>query len=1242
VAIDFDAERPEIAGFLLDEPLGAGGFGVVWSGRRLADGVAVAVKVGRGDTAAQLERFTREAEALATIGPPHAPRLHDSGRLPDGRPWLAMERIRGRTLASHLAALSEPPPPAWIEAIADALLAALAAAHAHGVVHRDLKPENVVLADPDGRVVLLDFGLAKRLDGALAPLGAEASSVPLTMAGTAVGSMEYMAPEQIRGDRALDARADLYAFGVVLFELSTLRLPFTGETAALEQGHLTLRPPRPSLFAPVPEALEALILLCLAKDPARRPQSAEEIRRALRDTGQPRDEGPRSSDGPRCAPGTSSRKLIAEGRHPVVLLVADVPGAATVALGAVRAHRGFLARQRGSRHVAVFSGLDTEDPAGAALATARELVTRAGGRAALHLAGVTVRRRAQGAPQVYGPEVERPETWLPAEPWSGVAMTDALRAALPSDRLPKGREEAPLPLLGRDDVMEALWTSAHAAFTRRAPRLATLAGDPGLGRTRLAAEAVALVESAFPEALVVSLTATPAVAGASGAEATVLMGALSDGADDASTAAPASMLAIAAALKRRAKKGPVAVILDDAQRADDTVLDALEYATLDGYALPLWVLVTAAPPFEEVRRAWGSRTRHHDRVALGPLSEGAAMELAARLLLPVEYPPAAVLERLAGWAAGNPACLGEITRTLVRAGLVRQRTGGGYDVAAANLLALPPLPAWQWLAARQLEEIPPELAAAVRLCSVLGPSFGRVELEGVQDALDRAGEAGTPLDVGFALSALARRRILRREEGERYSFQNGALGDAIYATLDAGQRTRLHRSALEVCRAEAEAEASVTPELGARLARHAAAAGELSLAAEQYLRLGDLAKAAHRDTEAEHHYSAAIRHAEGAASAARARAFFGRGRSRYRVARVGEALEDFAEVRRIARELGERAMVAEVLLEEATALDWSRQISASIEKVEEARPLVQEIGARALQLRLAVADGRSAWRKGQVAESIEMLERAVTEAAATRDHEPHVIGLLILSFQLASAGRLEEAAARFDEVIALSNAEDDLPHLGAAYGNRVALWMAKNEPGGAVDDLQRAIDIARQIGNPTLERVAAYNVAMLLLWANQPAEALPIARRARLLEERFGDRPAPSCSLLLARILLFTDEREEARALVAWVDERCPPSPSDPDVKPYIVAYHRMLKLVLDGTAGTEGTGWDEALAFSDNLTVEEVLEILYWRSRVALAAGRQREAEEVLALAAQRRGDCPMWQDRFAELKMGRSPMLL
>jgi tetratricopeptide (TPR) repeat protein len=310
--------------------------------------------------------------------------------------------------------------------------------------------------------------------------------------------------------------------------------------------------------------------------------------------------------------------------------------------------------------------------------------------------------------------------------------------------------------------------------------------------------------------------------------------------------------------------------------------------------------------------------------------------------------------------------------------------------------------------------------------------------------------------------------------------------------------------------------------------------------------------------------------------------------------------------------------------------------------VEEARPLVLALDQPALRRRLSVAEGRSAWRRGQVAESIALLEPAVAEAALARDPEPHVIGLLILSFQLVAAGRLAEAEARFEEVIALSNAEDDLPHLGAAYGNRVALWIARSEPARAVDDLERAIEMARQIGNPRLERVAAYNVAMLLLWADRAEEALPIARRARLLEERFGDRPAASCSLLLARILLFLGEPEEARALVAWADERCPPAPTDPDVEPYIVAYYRMLKLVLEGGAGAEGAGWEEALAPSDVLQIEEVLELLYWRAREALAAGRRREATEALALAARRRGNCSMWQNRFAELEFGLSPTLI
>ncbi|HTN85352.1 MAG TPA: serine/threonine-protein kinase, partial [Sorangium sp.] len=220
---------PRIDGISPGERLGQGGFAAVWAGISSSDGAEVAVKIGFSATAVLEERFRREAEALQRIGPPHVPRLHGRGRLDDGRPYLVMERLSGRTLASELASLTEPPDLDWAAARADAVLAALEAAHAEGVIHRDLKPENLFIARSGGapsarapgeaRVVLLDSGLARRAAG---PPDGEAQ---LTRTGAVLGTPDYMAPEQIRGE-AIDERADLYAFGVVLFELLTLELPF--------------------------------------------------------------------------------------------------------------------------------------------------------------------------------------------------------------------------------------------------------------------------------------------------------------------------------------------------------------------------------------------------------------------------------------------------------------------------------------------------------------------------------------------------------------------------------------------------------------------------------------------------------------------------------------------------------------------------------------------------------------------------------------------------------------------------------------------------------------------------------------------------------------------------------------------------------------------------------------------------------------------------------------------------------
>ena len=255
--------------------LGAGGMGEVYRARDPRLGREVAIKRVRGADPSPdaRRRFDREARAAGALNHPNLLAVYDVGE-EAGMPYVVTELLDGETLRGRLrgGALAA----AEAVALARQVLAGLAAAHDKGIVHRDLKPENLFLT-ADGRVKILDFGLAKRLRG---EDGRGALEQSLTGAGFVVGTLGYTAPEQLRGELA-GTRADLFAVGAVLFEMLAGRRAFPGATALETMSAVLGDEPPPLRAAGVPAALDRLVRRCLAKRAEERPASARELLDAL-------------------------------------------------------------------------------------------------------------------------------------------------------------------------------------------------------------------------------------------------------------------------------------------------------------------------------------------------------------------------------------------------------------------------------------------------------------------------------------------------------------------------------------------------------------------------------------------------------------------------------------------------------------------------------------------------------------------------------------------------------------------------------------------------------------------------------------------------------------------------------------------------------------------------------------------------------------------------------------------------
>jgi len=258
--------------------LGQGGMGVVYAARHVVIDKRCAIKILRSEVASDpdiAERFLQEAKAASSIGNPHIIDISDFGRFPDGTTYFVMEYLDGQPL-SALIKDHGAIPAARIIHIARQIASGLAAAHDRGIVHRDLKPDNIMLSmgkQQSDFVKILDFGIAKVSAGPR-----------VTVAGRLFGTPYYMSPEQAGGG-AVDCRTDVYALGVIMYEMASGRVPFDGDTLmGILTQHIYQKPVPPRELVgstDLPPGLEGIILKALAKEAAQRYQSMQELTRDL-------------------------------------------------------------------------------------------------------------------------------------------------------------------------------------------------------------------------------------------------------------------------------------------------------------------------------------------------------------------------------------------------------------------------------------------------------------------------------------------------------------------------------------------------------------------------------------------------------------------------------------------------------------------------------------------------------------------------------------------------------------------------------------------------------------------------------------------------------------------------------------------------------------------------------------------------------------------------------------------------
>ncbi|MCB9653670.1 MAG: protein kinase [Deltaproteobacteria bacterium] len=1216
-----------IPGFRVERVLASGGYGLVLKAERERDRRRCALKVAHAGPGSAAVRLDRERRILELIGPPRVPELLGFGEA-GGRPYLALELIQAPTLAERLEQLPEPLPLATLSNLIDGLLRTITTLHTRGVVHLDLKPENLFLREAE--VAVIDFGTS--IAPGLPALGDEP-----------VGTLEYMAPEQLEA-QTLDVRTDVYALGVILFELLTLRLPFWGSPAEIRSACATRRPPRPSSLAPVPKAIEEVVLRALAKQPDARFDDAAALRAAMTEAflkgvhhagrgrssdaldgvlddtssglsagaaggdsgGSSSDSSRRSSSGgsstgraPSSSGSTTSgntgaSKTRAVRSIPVLAFASSHPPAEL--RGELASMDAVVVQVMGPRFVVVVDA-DASNPLRYALGVARRILAR--GVCAgliLDVAPVRVRQAREGRRYFSATFSQVAQLLENDNELAGLLITPVVSEIL-SDLACESTAKNPgllqvraesvhefdenttfrttQEMVGRSEPLSELLQSARIAVVSKHPTLATVVGDAGLGKTHLASSLVHSLRSMFPHArlltirgrdtalgdtgdtLVTLLRQTCAVAATPPEDRREIQKLLEPQVEDAwapvafalgwlpidaPELAPfahapgalrsATTRGLAQALRRMAGDKGLLLVMDDAHFADATTLDGLELAALSGTRGPLWLCTLVRPDFESLRPMWSDRAAVAKRIELEPLGDDHAARICRTLLQPAENLPERAVAMIVRRAQGNPMLLGQLVRALKSEGIVRrEKDSGGWILETDRIQAFPELPQLEWLATRQLEALPSEVAAHARLAARLGGNeFFVRELDGIVEILEDM-ELGHlfPLDSHTAIRLLDEAGIVKVSSKGRVTFRNGLVREAIAATVSETLEADLHRAAFSFYETNEDLPWEVRT---ARLAHHASVAGLRKPAGDAYRTIAEWNLARHRYVEAEVAYSQAFSHADDLAL--RLVCCHGRGVARHRIGRYADALDDLRAAREIAESQGDRAAEFSILLDEATELDWLSNFQNAADLVEAAAERLGDAPSKLDRARLEMGRARARWRGGRRVEARDALFRAAgaAEEAGEDGYEPLVISLVMLGNVLGELGEHEEASRAFDRILELTRAHGDLLHESAALNNRTTLWVALRQIDRAVSDLRRSVEIGRVLGSTLAEFYGTYNLAEILYLSGDIDGCWqPLDRVLSLTQRRPDIMPRPVVSLLEARVLVYQGAWD--RALVA-------------------------------------------------------------------------------------------------------------